>query len=102
MKNVKDIQTELAELREENKRLRAAAQRPVQGTEKEAAVAWALAVRLLEQVQTRDEQCAFWVVSALSKLARTHPRRPVVEVLGLARHAMPDAYKQYIGYVAGT
>ncbi len=96
----KDMETELAELREENKRLREAAQRPAKCDEEHAKVAWQLSVQLLKQAQAENEQCAYWFVSALSKLASSHPRRPVIEVLALARLAMPTAAKQYADYVA--
>lgn len=96
----KDMETDLAELREENKRLREAAQRPAKHDEEHAKVAWSLATQLLKQAQEENEQCAYWFVSALSKLASSHPRRPVIEVLALARHAMPTAAQQYRDYVA--
>ncbi|MFA6971661.1 MAG: hypothetical protein WC208_09710 [Gallionella sp.] len=96
----KNIEAELAELREENKLLREAAQRPAKHNEEDARVSWLLAMQLLKQAQAENEECAYWFVSALSKLASSHPHRPVIEVLGLARRAMPTAAKQYADYVA--
>lgn len=66
----------------------------------DAKVSWSLAMQLLKQAQSENEQCAYWFVSALSKLASSHSQRPVIEVLALARHAMPTAAKQYADYVA--
>lgn len=98
MKN--DIETELAQLREENKCLRKAAQRPAKLDEEHARAAWSLATQLLKQAQAENELCAYWFVSAISKLSNSHPRRPVIEVLALARQAMPTAAQQYADYVA--
>jgi hypothetical protein len=91
---------EIAELKEENARLRAAAQRPQKHEEEHASLAWRLAGQLLKQAQEENEECAYWFVSALSKLASTHPKRPVIEVLALAHNAMPLAAKQYRDYCA--
>ncbi len=96
-----ELEKELAELRAENKRLRLALQRPAKHDEEHAKIAWRLAQQLLKQAQNENEECAYWFVSALSKLAAWHPRRPVIEVLALARHAMPKAAQQYRDYVAG-
>ena len=63
-------------------------------------IAWRLAGQLLKQAQAENEECAYWFVSALSKLASSHPKRPVIEVLALAMNAMPTAAKQYRDYVA--
>jgi hypothetical protein len=90
---------ELQNLREENARLRAAAQRVAKVNEEHAQLAWEISMQLLKQVQRENEQCAYWFVSALSKLTQTHPNRPVIEVLAMARTAMPVAARQYNAYV---
>ncbi|MCM2310309.1 MAG: hypothetical protein NDI84_02800 [Steroidobacteraceae bacterium] len=97
---IHEIQGELMGARAEIERLRVAAQRPATCDEENAKVAWSLAMQLLKQAQKENEECAYWFVSALSKLASTHPRRPVVEVLALAKCAMPKAARQYADYVA--
>jgi hypothetical protein len=81
-------------------RLRELAQRPAKHDEEHAMIAWRLAGQLLKQAQAENEECAYWFVSALSKLASSHPKRPVIEVLALAMNAMPTAAKQYRDYVA--
>lgn len=95
-----EMEKELEQLREENKCLRKAAQRVSKVDEVYADSAWNLSGMLLKQAQNRDEQCAYWFISALSKLASSHPQRPVHEVLALARHSMPTAAKMYADYVA--
>lgn len=92
--------TALAKRDAEIDRLRELAQRPAKHEEEHAMIAWKLAGQLLKQAQAQDEVCAYWFVSALSKLASSHPKRPIVEVLALAMNAMPTAAKQYRDYVA--
>lgn len=75
--------------------LRAAAQRQQKHEEEDASIAWCLAAQLLQQVQDENENCAYWVFSAIKRLSSTHPRRPVIEVLALAHSAMPLAVEQY-------
>lgn len=82
----------------ELKALRNAAQRVAPVDQEAARVAWSIAGHLLKQLDDENESCGHWVVSSLSKLAQSHPRRPVVEVLALARHVMPKARKSYDSY----
>jgi len=91
---------EIRKLRAENERLRDVAQRPAKHDEEHAMVAWSLAGQLLKQAQAENETCAYWFVSALSKLASSHPKRPIIEVLALVMNAMPKASKMYRDYVA--
>jgi len=71
--------------------------KPIDDTE---IIEWQLAKQLLKQVQQADEQCAYWFISALSKLAMSNPQMPVVRVIALAKQAMPKAARQYADYVA--
>lgn len=65
-----------------------------------ARMALSFATQLLKQAQAENEQCAFWFVSFLSNLASSHPHLEVIEVLALAKLAMPVAAKRYAEYVA--
>jgi hypothetical protein len=50
---------------------------------------------LMEQVERDSHQCAFWFISALSKLTSTHPQMQLSDVLQFAQQAMPKAASDY-------
>lgn len=56
---------------------------------------------LLKQVQKENEQCAYWFISALSKLSNTAKNFGVNEILDLAIEAMPQAAQEYQDYLRG-
>lgn len=60
-----------------------------------------LAKTLMHQVEQESEQCAYWFVSALSKLALGKPHMRMPEVLEFVRQAMPDAARAYASYAKG-
>ena len=62
----------------------------------------ALAEAVLAQAQRQDQQCAFWFISALSKLATHDENMTVRDVFGFACMAMPDAATKWIEYVKRT
>jgi hypothetical protein len=64
------------------------------------ATAARLATILLEQADRESEQCAFWFISALSKLASTQPHLRLPDVLRFAREAMPVSAAAYASYAA--
>lgn len=61
-----------------------------------------LARRVLEQAEEREQECAFWFLSALNKLAGARPHMRVEEVLQFASEAMPKAAQEWSAYVAQT
>lgn len=63
-------------------------------------IAASLASILLVQVQKESEQCAFWFISALSKLTATQPHLRLPEVLQFVKIAMPTASMEYARYAA--
>lgn len=65
-----------------------------------AEAAQYLAKHLLQHVANESEQCAHWMVSALSKLQRVQPNMQLHQVLEFVRQAMPEAAESYDRYVA--
>lgn len=60
-----------------------------------------LATVLLGQAQRENEECAYWFISALAKLASTQPHMRLPDVLKFAQAAMPRAAAAYASYAAG-
>lgn len=65
------------------------------------AAKW-LASEVLMQADEKDSECAFWFLSALSKLSGAHPQMRVADVLQFASQAMPNAAKEWADYVRTT
>jgi hypothetical protein len=61
-----------------------------------------LASQVMKQAESENVKCAFWFISALSKLARTQPDMLVSDVLRFASAAMPKAALLFKDYVAKT
>lgn len=69
-----------------------------QAREDEEAAA-RLAKTLLEQVERESGQCAYWFISALSKLISTQPHLRAADALQFMQAAMPQAALEYAQYV---
>lgn len=72
----------------------------VEDARRDEEVSARLATILLQQAERKDGVCAYWFVSALSKLASASPTMRVSDVLDFARTAMPQAAADYAAYVA--
>ena len=64
------------------------------------AIAARLAASLLQQAESENGQCAYWFISALSKLASTQPHLRLPDVVKFTCEAMPRAASEYADYVA--
>lgn len=61
-----------------------------------------LAAQVLKQAEEMQPECAFWFLSALSKLSGARPHMRVGDVFQFASVAMPTAAKEWSAYAAGT
>jgi hypothetical protein len=59
-----------------------------------------LARQLLRQIQSRDKQCAFWIISAIHKLK--YDGASIVCVLNILKQEMPKAFAKYAEYTRNT
>lgn len=59
-----------------------------------------LARQLFRQIENRDDQCAFWILSALHKLK--YDGASIVCVLNIMREEMPKAFADYAEYTRTT
>lgn len=60
-----------------------------------------LARALLRQVESRDAQCAFWVISAFDKLRR-QKSITVTCIANILKQEMPKSYQDYVDYLKNT
>lgn len=74
---------------------------PIKPIDKEPAGIF-LARVLMKQIQGRDPQCAFWFVSALSKLRYENPQMTLVCLMNFIRQEMPKAAAEYAEYCRTT
>jgi hypothetical protein len=65
-------------------------------------VAARMATILLGQAEAENDQCAYWFVSALSKLAAQKPHMRMPEILEFVCAAMPKAAQEYASYAKDT
>lgn len=61
-----------------------------------------LAKILLGQVDREKTQCAFWVVSAIHKIAEENPNMSMVCLRNIVSENMPAAFKEYRKYLRET
>ena len=61
-----------------------------------------LAKKIAQQIENKDPQCAFWVVSFLDKLYAANPKMTVDEILYFIDNAIPKAVRQYESYINHT
>ena len=61
-----------------------------------------IAKKLFTQIQERDDQCALWLVSAISKITSENPTMTIFELLSIIRNEMPNATAQYQKYIRST
>lgn len=64
--------------------------------------ATALAKKLFSQVDGENIQCAFWVVSAIYKIAHENPKMSMICLRNIVRDNMPQAFEQYCEYLRTT
>lgn len=61
-----------------------------------------IAELLLKQVEDESNQSALWVISALSKLAKTDPSMTLTEALSFINNSMPKTAEHYRNYSQKT
>jgi len=61
-----------------------------------------LAGIVLKQAQDRDKQCAFWFISALSKLRSVNPKMKLDDVCEFVAESMPLVAQEYQEYIRNT
>ncbi len=57
---------------------------------------------LFKQIQDKDHQCAYWIISALTRLLKSNPKLTVIDVLKIANGAMPKAADYHQDYLQKT
>lgn len=53
---------------------------------------------MVAAITTENDQCAYWLVSAISKLAHSEPRMSLGCLLNIIKAAMPAAAEGYAEY----
>lgn len=61
-----------------------------------------IAKHLLNQIERENSKCAFWMVSAINKIANENPEMTIGELKTIVHLNMPDALEQYAKYVQNT
>ena len=61
-----------------------------------------LAKQLLNQIDDRDSQCAFWIISAMHKIKRESPKMGMPCLLNIIRDEMPKGFADYCEYIKHT
>ena len=61
-----------------------------------------LAKGLLKQIETENDNCAFWIISAIHKLKYSHPKMSMTCLFNILITQMPKAAKAYGEYKRNT
>jgi hypothetical protein len=61
-----------------------------------------LARQLLRQIEERDSECAFWVVSAVRKVLTENPDESLSYFWDIVRYSIPFAVKRYRDWLDQT
>ena len=62
----------------------------------------ALARALFRQIESKNGECAFWVISAFDKLRRGARVKSMTCVANIMKQEMPQAYQDYLDYLRTT
>jgi len=71
------------------------------GEDKEK-VSVVLARHLLNQIENENQHCAFWIISAVTKIKYANPKMSMTCLLNILRQEMPDAAEAYAKYKRET
>jgi hypothetical protein len=58
--------------------------------------------KLLHQVEDRDQTCAFWIISAISKFKSADPKMSMTCLFNILQQEMPNAKKMHEKYLRET
>lgn len=57
---------------------------------------------LMKQIEDRDGQAAFWMVSCLSTLRHANPQMNLICLMNIIKDGMPKAHGEYQEYLKNT